>query len=64
MKSDIISENTVKLMKLIDCGNLQISEVYVDLVIKIHIFFQELIKFSQKISKIFFKILTFLQKIL
>ena len=51
MKSDIISENTVKLMKQIDCGNLQISEIYVDLVIKMHLFFQELISFAQKISK-------------
>lgn len=51
MKSDIISENTMKLMKLIDLGNLQVSDTYVDLIIQIHIFFQELITFAQKISK-------------
>ena len=51
MKSDFIADVTVKLMKLIDSGNIQISEIYVDLVTKMHIFFNELIHFSIKISK-------------
>ena len=52
MKSDIISDITVKLMKNIDSGNIQISDTYIDLVIKMHIFFQELINFAKKISKL------------
>jgi len=50
MKSDFISDVTVKLMKLIDSGNIQVSETYIDLVVKMHLFFNELIHFSKKIS--------------
>ena len=50
MKSDFISNITVKLMKLIDSGDIQICDTYIDLVIKMHIFFLELIKFAKEIS--------------
>jgi hypothetical protein len=51
MKSDIISDITVKLMKQIDSGNIQISDSYINLIIKMHLFFKELIGFAIKISK-------------
>lgn len=54
MKSGFISDVTVKLMKLIDQGNIQVSETYIDLVLKIHIFFQELIKFAKNIGIVFY----------
>jgi hypothetical protein len=50
MKSDIISDITVKVMKQIDSGNIHISESYIDLIIKMHLFFKELISFAIKIS--------------
>jgi hypothetical protein len=60
MKSDLISEISVKLMKQIDSGNIYIIEAYIDLVIKIHIIFKELIEFAKKISKKFIFIFIFL----
>jgi hypothetical protein len=38
-------------MKQIDSGNIFTAETYIDLVIKMHVFFKELIEFSKKISK-------------
>jgi len=53
MKSDIIHDSTFDILKNIDVGNINISDFYVDLVKKMHLFIEELVKFSYKISKCF-----------
>lgn len=50
MKSDIIYDVTVDILKNIDTGNINISELYIDFVIKMHIFFEKLVEFSNNIS--------------
>jgi hypothetical protein len=55
MKSDIIHDATFDILKSIDVGNINISDFYVDLVKKMHLFFEELVKFSYNISKCFLK---------
>lgn len=50
MKSDLIHDITVDLLKNIDTGNINISEIYIDFVVKMHLFFEKLIEFSFEIS--------------
>jgi len=51
MKSDLIHDVTVDILKNIDTGNINISDIYIDFVVKMHLFFEELVVFSNKISK-------------
>lgn len=53
MKSDLIHDVTVEILKNIDTGNINIRDIYIDFVIKMHLFFEELVEFSNKISKSF-----------
>jgi len=56
MKSDLIHDITVDLLKNIDTGNIIISEIYIDFVVKMHLFFEKLIEFSIEISKLRFNL--------
>lgn len=51
MKSDLIHDVTVDILKNIDIGNINIKDIYIDFVVKMHLFFEELVEFSNKISK-------------
>jgi len=53
MKSDLIHDVTVDILKNIDTGNINIAEIYIDFVVKMHSFFEKLIEFSINISKRF-----------
>ncbi len=52
MKSDIIYDATVEILKNIDTGDVNISDLYVDFVIKMNFFFEKLVEFSKNISKL------------
>lgn len=52
MKSDLIHDVTVDILKNIDTGNIDIADIYIDFVVKMHLFFEELVVFSNKISKL------------
>ncbi len=56
MKSDLVHDITVDLLKNIDIGNINIADVYIDFVLKMHLFFEKLIEFSFKISNYILKI--------
>ena len=51
MKSDLIHDVTVDILKSIDTGNINIADIYVNFVVKMHLFFEKLVEFSIKISK-------------
>lgn len=50
MKSDIIHDIMVDILKKIDSGNIEIADVYIDFVISMHIFFEKLIEFAYNIG--------------
>ena len=50
MKSDLIFNVTLNIIKKIDTGNVDFSDMYIDFVIKMHNFLQELSDFSKLIS--------------
>ena len=52
MKSDLIHDVTVDILKCIDTGNIDIKDIYIDFVVKMHLFFEELVEFSNKISNL------------
>lgn len=56
MKSDLIHDVTVDILKNIDRGNINIKDIYIDFVVKMHMFFEELVEFSKKISKTLFNL--------
>jgi len=55
MKSDLIHDVTVDILKKIDLGDINIKDIYIDFVVKVHLFFEELVEFSNKISKLLIK---------
>ncbi len=59
MKSDLIHDVTVDILKNIDTGNINILDIYIDFVVKMHSFFEKLIEFSINISKNFLYFINF-----
>lgn len=51
MKSDLIHTIIVDILKRIDSGIIDISDIYVDFVIKMHIFLEKLSELAESLSK-------------
>ena len=54
MKSEIIHDITVDLLQKIDSGHIDIAEIYIDFVVKMHVFFEKLTDFSRLVGKYYF----------
>ena len=52
MKSDIIHDITVDVLKKIDSGDINIADDYIDYVVKMHIFLEKLTDFSYLVGMI------------
>lgn len=52
MKSELIHDITVDILKKIDSGNIDIADVYIDFVVKMHIFFEKLSEFSHLVGNL------------
>lgn len=46
MKSELIHDITVDVLKKIDSGDIDIADIYIDFVVKMHVFLEKLTEFS------------------
>jgi hypothetical protein len=60
MKSDIIYDVTVDVLKNIYSRNDNISTIYVDFVINMHVLFEKLVEWSNNISNFIYLIKVYL----